>query len=96
MKKLYLLLCFMVVLFSANAQQVFLQGWYWDYPKTANGFSWADTLRLKAANLKTAGFTHIWFPPHTVASFGTNSNGYDPKDLFIGNQTTGLGTRTNA
>ncbi|MBS1752423.1 MAG: T9SS type A sorting domain-containing protein [Bacteroidetes bacterium] len=94
MKKLYLLLCFMVVLFSANAQQVFLQGWYWDYPKTANGFSWADTLRLKAANLKTAGFTHIWFPPHTVASFGTNSNGYDPKDLFIGNQTTGLGTRT--
>lgn len=75
------------------SQQVFMQGWYWDYPKTANGYSWADTLRLKAASLKQAGITHIWFPPHAVASFGTNSNGYDPKDLFIGDQTTGLGTR---
>ena len=70
-----------------------MQGWYWDYPKTAGGFSWADTLRIKAASLKAAGITHIWFPPHAVASFGPNSNGYDPKDLFIGNQTTGLGTR---
>ncbi|MBL7729900.1 MAG: hypothetical protein JNM88_01890 [Chitinophagaceae bacterium] len=78
---------------SISAQQVFMQGWYWDYPKTATGNSWADTLRLKAASLKQAGITHIWFPPHAVASFGTNSNGYDPKDLFIGNQTTGLGTR---
>ena len=76
-----------------NAQQVFMQGWYWDYPKTSGGHSWADTLRIKAGNLKTSGFTHVWFPPHTVASFGNNSNGYDPKDLFIGNQTTGLGTR---
>ena len=70
-----------------------MQSWYWDYPKTGSGFSWADTLTAKAAALKQAGVTHIWFPPHTVASFGTNSNGYDPKDLFIGNQTTGLGTR---
>ncbi|MBK7884175.1 MAG: alpha amylase [Chitinophagaceae bacterium] len=70
-----------------------MQGWYWDYPKTAKGASWADTLRLKAGQLKTSGFTHVWFPPHAVASFGNNSNGYDPKDLFIGNQTTGLGTR---
>lgn len=84
------------ILFSTlklSGQQVFMQGWYWDYPKTAGGYSWADTLRLKAAALKQAGITHIWFPPHAVASFGTNSNGYDPKDLFIGNQTTGLGTR---
>ena len=79
---------------QSGAQQVFMQGWYWDYPKTAGSYSWADTLRLKAANLKSSGFTHIWFPPHAVASFGANSNGYDPKDLFIGNQTTGLGTRT--
>jgi hypothetical protein len=78
---------------TLRAQQVLLQGWYWDYPKTADGKSWADTLRLKAAALKQAGITHIWFPPHAVASSGTGSNGYDPKDLFIGNQTTGLGTR---
>jgi len=93
MRKVYLTFALLAVLFSVNAQQVFMQGWYWDYPKTANGFSWADTLRLKATNLKSSGITHVWFPPHSVASFGTNSNGYDPKDLFIGNQTTGLGTR---
>lgn len=78
---------------SVYAQQVLMQGWYWDYPKTINGYSWADTLRLKAAQLKQDGITHVWFPPHAVASFGAGSNGYDPKDLFIGNQTTGLGTR---
>lgn len=77
----------------AQSPQVLMQGWYWDYPKTANGYSWADTLTNKAVALKNAGITHIWFPPHAVASFGTNSNGYDPKDYFIGNQTTGLGTR---
>lgn len=78
--------CFALLIFlissSVNAQQVFMQGWYWDYPKTGNGFSWADTLRLKATALKASGFSHIWFPPHSVASFGNNSNGYDPKDFF--------------
>ncbi len=93
MRRFYLTVGFVSIMFSVHAQQVFMQGWYWDYPKTANGYSWADTLRLKAANLRSSGITHIWFPPHTVASFGANSNGYDPKDLFIGNQTTGLGTR---
>jgi Alpha amylase, catalytic domain/Secretion system C-terminal sorting domain len=94
MKKIYLVLISFLFCYSAIAQQVLMQGWYWDYPKTANGHSWADTLRLKASSLRSSGFTHIWFPPHAVASFGTNSNGYDPKDLFIGNETTGLGTRT--
>lgn len=78
---------------ASFAQQVLMQGWYWDYPKTINGYSWADTLRLKAASLRQDGITHVWFPPHAAASSGASSNGYDPKDLFIGNQTTGLGTR---
>jgi hypothetical protein len=73
--------------------QVLMQAWYWDYPKTGHGASWADTLINKAAPLKESGFSHIWFPPHAVASFGIKSNGYDPQDLFIGNATTGLGTR---
>jgi hypothetical protein len=94
MKKILIPLFLLCLSVSAHAQQVFMQGWYWDYPKTAAGSSWADTLRLKAPELHTAGITHIWFPPHAIASFGTNSNGYDPKDLFIGNQTSGLGTRT--
>ena len=82
--------------FQIKAQadsQVMMQAWYWDYPKTGHGASWADTLLNKSADLKQSGFSHIWFPPHSLASFGTKSNGYDPKDLFIGNATTGLGTR---
>lgn len=94
MRKIYLISSLVLLASVSRAQQVMMQGWYWDYPKTAGGYSWADTLRLKAASLKASGITHMWFPPHTVASFGTNSNGYDPKDLFIGNQSTGLGTRS--
>jgi len=86
-----LLICFAFTLFNVTVfcQQVLMQGWYWDYPKTLNGYSWADSLRLKAAQLKQDGITHIWFPPHAVASFGAGSNGYDPKDLYIGNQRAG-------
>ena len=94
MKKTIFIIVFTTVYFTVQAQQVLMQGWYWDYPKTATGASWADSLRLKAVALKNAGFTHIWMPPHTVSSSGPSSNGFDPKDLFIGNQTTGLGTRT--
>ena len=93
MRKAFFTLSLLLLFSGAFAQQVLMQGWYWDYPKTTGGYSWADTLRLKALELKNAGFTHIWFPPHTVAASGAGSNGFDPKDLFIGNQTTGLGTR---
>lgn len=70
-----------------------MQGWYWDYPKTAEGHSWTDTLDDKITGLKDAGFTHLWIPPHTTTASGLYSNGYDPKDLYIGNATTGFGTR---
>lgn len=91
--KLTIFCLFVVFNLQAQEPQLNMQAWYWDYPKTADGNSWADTLRLQAPELAEAGFTHLWFPPHTVASFGLGSNGYDPKDLFIGNQTTGLGSR---
>lgn len=59
-----------------------MQGWYWDYPKTAAGYTWADTISQKAAELGQAGFTYMWLPPLAKASSGAWSNGYDPKDLF--------------
>ncbi|MBK7435166.1 MAG: hypothetical protein IPI66_15685 [Chitinophagaceae bacterium] len=79
MKKTIFIIVFTTVYFTVQAQQVLMQGWYWDYPKTATGASWADTLRLKALALKNAGFTHVWMPPHTVSSSGTASNGFDPR-----------------
>ena len=82
-----------------NAQDFMMQGWYWNYPKTANGFLWADTIKNKAVELKNAGFTYIWLPPLSRASFGSSSNGYDPKDLYdlgeFGQGATGFGTRSN-
>lgn len=79
------------------AQDFLMQGWYWDYPKTTDGYNWADTLTNKANELANAGFTYIWLPPLSRASFGNSSNGYDPKDLYdlgeYGGGATGFGTR---
>jgi Alpha amylase, catalytic domain len=94
MRKLAFLLC---IYFGGTkflfAQQVLLQGFYWDYPKTGQGYNWSDTLKNKASELSTAGFSHIWFPP--FAGNGNKSGGYDPKDLFIGQNSTqtSLGTK---
>ena len=86
-----------LISFYTNAQDFMMQGWYWDYPKTASGFNWADTLHNKAANIGDAGFTYMWLPPLSRASFGSGSNGYDPQDLYdlgIPSQgATGFGTR---
>jgi len=83
----------------SHAQDFMMQGWYWDYPKTADGFNWADTLENQAVTLGQAGFNYIWLPPLSRASFGSGSNGYDPKDLYdlgISSQgATGFGTRSD-
>lgn len=87
--------------YSVHAQDFMIQGWYWDYPKNGcnsyNGQSLASELTGKASALKNAGFTMLWLPPMSKASFGDCSNGYDPKDLYdygqVGmNGKTGLGT----
>lgn len=80
------------------AQDFMMQGWYWDYPKPGcNGYSGqslAAEMAAKAAAQKNAGFTMMWLPPMTKASFGNCSNGYDPKDIYDYGQysgATGLG-----
>lgn len=84
-----------------SAQDFMLQGWYWDYDKDGcNGYSgpsWAARLDADAQRLADAGFTYVWLPPLSRASFGACSNGYDPKDLYdlgeYGGGPTGFGTR---
>ncbi|MCB0568881.1 MAG: T9SS type A sorting domain-containing protein [Phaeodactylibacter sp.] len=88
---------------ALSAQDFMMQGWYWDYPKPGcNGVSaaspsWAATLRGLADNNQLNGFTYLWLPPFSRASFGNCSNGYDPKDLYdlgeYGLGATGFGTR---
>ncbi|HRI26479.1 MAG TPA: alpha-amylase family glycosyl hydrolase [Chitinophagales bacterium] len=94
------LLCALFILFSARltAQDFMMQGWYWDYPKTASNptANWADTIKNKAAQLSNAGFTHMWLPPLSNSSSGNFSNGYNPRDLYdLGEYSgpTGFGTR---
>lgn len=86
---LFILICS----FNSSSQSFMMQGWYWDYPKG----NWANTLQAKASELGNAGFTDVWVPPLARASFGNNSNGYDPKDLYdygeFGGGATGVGTR---
>ena len=94
-----LLTCFCLFLsIQLFSQDVLMQGWYWDYPKTVDGNNWADTISAKAADLGEAGITHLWLPPLSRASFGSGSNGYDPKDLYdlgeYGLGATGYGTKT--
>ncbi len=92
------IVCFLIF-FSLQllAQDVLMQGWYWDYPKTADGNNWADSISAKASELGDAGITHLWLPPLSRASFGSGSNGYDPKDLYdlgeYGLGATGYGIR---
>jgi alpha-amylase len=96
------LFLFISFLTTVSAQDFLMQGWYWDYPKYGcNGYSgdnWAVVLQNKVTELKNAGFTHLWLPPLSRASFGNCSNGYDPKDLYdlgeYGLGRTGFGTRT--
>ncbi|MCB0706203.1 MAG: T9SS type A sorting domain-containing protein [Saprospiraceae bacterium] len=86
------------------SQDFMMQGWFWDYPKPLNPngdpnfeTTWAKTLINQAPALGTAGFTYLWLPPASRASFGSNSNGYDPKDLYdlgeFGQGATGFAFR---
>ncbi|OQY27121.1 MAG: hypothetical protein B6244_11600 [Candidatus Cloacimonetes bacterium 4572_55] len=85
---------------AISAQDFLMQGWYWDFPGTPDGYNWADTLEAKAVELSNAGFTHVWLPPLSRASSSSWSNGYDPKDLYdlgevYGGGATRFGTRAD-
>jgi len=95
---LFFLLIITIFPYTVRSQDFMMQGWYWDYPKVTEGANWADTLRLKAPELGQAGFSYLWAPPLPRASFGTNSNGYDPKDLYDYGEfdgAAGYGTRAD-
>lgn len=97
MRTLWTLLLCMLAWMPLQSQDFMLQAWYWDYPKTCNGFNWADTL-LNKVGLISGNFTYVWLPPLSRASSGACSNGYDPKDLYDLGQyagATGFGTRTD-
>ena len=92
-RKLLPFISFLIISYlRLTAQDIMLQGWYWDYPKTAQGKYWVDTLALKAKKLSAAGFNYLWMPPMSKAAAGTISNGYDIFDYY--NLGTGTSSQT--
>jgi alpha-amylase len=66
-----------------SSDSVVFQAFYWNVPE---GGSWYNTIRTNAAELKSAGFTHFWFPPPTKGASGGYSMGYDLYDHYdLGN-----------
>ncbi len=80
MKRILYFLFFLTP-YLAKSQDFMMQAWYWDYPKTTTGANWVGTLNGQASDL-SGRFTYMWLPPLAKPSFGNNSNGYDPKDLY--------------
>jgi Secretion system C-terminal sorting domain/SprB repeat/Alpha amylase, catalytic domain/Domain of unknown function (DUF1939) len=80
MKKILYIVLFMLP-YLVHSQDFMMQAWYWDYPKTTTGANWVGTLQGQASGLN-GKFTYMWLPPLAKPSFGNNSNGYDPKDLY--------------
>ncbi len=75
-----------------SAQDIMLQGWYWDYPKTGQGKWWVDTIAQRAKKLSAIGYNSIWLPPMSLAGNGAYSNGYDIYDYFNLGGTYGANT----
>jgi alpha-amylase len=82
MKPKILLLSLLFFSFNTQAQDVLLQGWYWDYPELQNGQRWIKVLEDRAGEIADAGFTYVWLPPLSKGASNTFSMGYDPRDLY--------------
>jgi hypothetical protein len=99
MKKIYILFAVFNIVQSLKAQDIMMEAWYWDYPKTAQGHIWMDTLANKSHLFSKNKFTALWLPPMNLAQGTTSSNGYDAWDLFnvggINGINTGFGNRAH-
>ena len=72
---------------SLPAQDVIMQGFYWntnpgDVGNTTTGGVWWDTIRLSAPNLAYAGFKTVWTPPVNKGFAGVYDMGYGIHDYY--------------
>jgi hypothetical protein len=69
------------------AQDVIMQGFYWnsnpgDIGNTTTGGVWWDTIRLSTPNLAYAGFKTVWTPPMNKGFAGVYDMGYGIHDYY--------------
>ncbi len=85
---------------SSRAQDVIMQGFYWnthpgDVTNTTSGGIWWDTLATVAPQLSAAGFSTVWTPPPTKSFAGVWDMGYGMYDYFdLGSYLSKGTTRT--
>ena len=60
-----------------SSSSIMLQAFYWDCPQ-----GWYSDIESAASGLKSAGFTHFWYPPPCRGMGGTGSMGYDITDNY--------------
>ncbi|GAA3975186.1 T9SS type A sorting domain-containing protein [Hymenobacter antarcticus] len=80
----YAALLILALLFAGNqqvkAQQVVLQGFWWDYWNANYPNGWANYIADLAPRLKAMGIDAVWMPP-TIKS-PNQGNGYSPFDNY--------------
>lgn len=65
---------------AAQAQQVVLQGFWWDYWNNNYPNGWANYIADLAPRLKTMGIDAVWMPPNIKGP--NQGNGYSPFDNY--------------
>ena len=80
----YAALLILALLFAGNqqvkAQQVVLQGFWWDYSNANYPNGWANYIADLAPRLKAMGIDAVWMPPTIKNS--NQGNGYSPFDNY--------------
>ena len=97
MVRKFLVVCTLALCTSAAfAQQVMLQGWYWNYPASIGIHRYGQNYLNYVPDFAEAGFDFIWLPPLSRASVN-QSMGYDVMDYYdlgeYGQGATRFGTR---
>lgn len=89
---------------NLSAQQVMLQGFYWDVPVNSEQKEgiWYKNLESKLSYLKEIGITGIWCPPPSKGNWGIYDMGYGIYDHYdlgdqdqIGTVSTRFGTKSD-
>jgi hypothetical protein len=62
-KQALVILVFVCSTLMIQAQDVMMQGFYWDYPTTFGIQTYAKNLQGLIPDMKEAGFTYLWLPP---------------------------------
>jgi alpha-amylase len=65
---------------TAKAQQVVLQGFWWDYWNSNYPNGWANYIADLAPRLKAMGIDAVWMPPNVKGP--NQGNGYSPFDNY--------------